>query len=136
MFRLRIASFGRGTLAGTRCTQFNYKNKGWTSQQSSEVSEKTNSKPKKPRSMKNLSEEAVTYQFLSPLVGSSGEVASVATYRSTSRSLASRDTESRSATGRPAQSQSPSRGLDRPLFCKDGVVVSGAAQLPGHGTAR
>jgi hypothetical protein len=69
LFQLKIASYGSGALAGTRCAHFNYENKEWTSQQSSEVSEKTDSKPKKLRSMKNLSEEATTYQFLGPLVG-------------------------------------------------------------------
>jgi hypothetical protein len=56
-------------LAGTRRAHFNCENREQTSQQSLEVFEKTNSKLKKPRLMKNLSEEAATYQLLVPHVG-------------------------------------------------------------------
>jgi hypothetical protein len=69
LFWLKITSSGRGALADTRCVQLNSKNMEWTSQQSSEVSEKTTSKPKEPKSTENLSKEAATYEFLGPLVG-------------------------------------------------------------------
>jgi hypothetical protein len=69
LFRLKITSSGRGAFVGTRCAHFNYENKEWASQQSSEVLEKTNTRPKKPSLMKNLSEEATTHQFFGLLVG-------------------------------------------------------------------
>jgi hypothetical protein len=72
LFRLKIASSGRGALAGTRYAHFNYENMECTSQQSLEVSEKTNPKLRKPRLTKNLPEEAAAYQFLGPLTGSVG----------------------------------------------------------------
>jgi hypothetical protein len=59
--------------------------------------------------------------------GASGEVAQVATYKSTSRSPVPREARSCLAMGRPVQSQSPSRGLDRPSSHKDGAVAFGAA---------
>jgi hypothetical protein len=41
LFRLKITSSGRGTLAGTRCTHLNYENKERKTQPTSKVPEKT-----------------------------------------------------------------------------------------------
>jgi hypothetical protein len=73
LFRLKITSSKRGALAGTRCAHFSCENKKRASQPSLEVHEKTNSKPRKPRSTKSLLEEATTYNFLGPLVGENRE---------------------------------------------------------------
>jgi hypothetical protein len=70
--RLKIASSGREALADTRCVHFSCENKERASQPSLEVTEKTNSKPKKPRLTKSLPEEAETYQSIGPSLGSIG----------------------------------------------------------------
>jgi hypothetical protein len=72
----------------------------------------------------------------SPGWGASGAVMSAAMYKSTSRSPVPHDAGFRSAMGRPAQSQSPSRGLIRPSSRGDGAAVSRAARLLGRDTAQ
>jgi hypothetical protein len=69
LFRLKIASSGRGALASTRCAHFSCENKERTSQPSSKAPEKINTRSKKPGLTKISSEEVATYQFLRLLVG-------------------------------------------------------------------
>jgi hypothetical protein len=69
LFRLKIASFGRGAFAGTRCVHFNCKNNERASQQSSKVSEKADTSLKRSSSTDNLSKEATTHQFFGLPVG-------------------------------------------------------------------
>jgi hypothetical protein len=69
LFWLKIATSGRGALAGTICAPFSCENKGQANHPSSDDPEKTNIVSKMPRLTKSLSEEASTYQSLGPLIG-------------------------------------------------------------------
>jgi hypothetical protein len=129
-FRLKIASFGRGALAGTRCAHLSYENKERKTQPTLKVPEKTSITIKSPDQQKKLvGGDSDLPISLSPCGEASGAVVLTATNKTPSRSPALCGAGSQVVTGGSARSRSPSRGADRPSSRRDEAATSGAAQL-------
>jgi hypothetical protein len=82
----------------------------------------------------NFSRRRATYNFLSPRWGAWEASMTAARNRSTSRSPAPFGSEPQVATGAPARSRSPPRGLSRRSCHRGGAAVSEMTRLLGHGT--
>jgi hypothetical protein len=135
LFRLKIASSGRGTLAGARWLHFNCNNKSAEESVGAKGLREDRHQDKNTEQTGCI-EKTMTHKFLSPRRGASGAAASAATSRSTSRSPAPRGAGPQGATRGSEQSRSLSRGPGRSSSRRDEAAVSRAARLLGHGTAR
>jgi hypothetical protein len=136
LFRLKIASSGRGALAGTRCAHRNYKNKGTKDSVGIKGPREGHHNDGELRSTKAHREDGDLPISQSPRGEASGAVAPATTIKTPSRLPVPRGVGSQVAMGGTEHSWSPSRGPGRPSSHRDEAVTSGAAQLLGRGTTR
>jgi hypothetical protein len=136
LFRLKIASSGRGTLARTRCAHLNCNDKRTEDSVSVKGPQKDQHHNKKHRSTKTHREDDDLPISQTPRGGASGTVAPAVTRRMPSRSPVPHDAGSPAAMGGSGQLRSSSRGPDRPTSHGDKATAFGAAHLFGHGTAQ
>jgi hypothetical protein len=108
LFRLKIASSVRGTLAGTRCAHLNCNDKKAEESVGAEGLREDRHHNKNTEQTRCI-EKTVTHKFFSPPPrgGASGAAAPAATSRSTSRSPAPRGAGPQAATGGSERSRSP-----------------------------
>jgi hypothetical protein len=110
LFWLKIASSGRGALAGTRCVHLSCKNKGTEDSANIEGSREGQYHDKKPRSTKTHWRKQRLTNLSVASWGCIGATAPAATRKTPSRLPVPRNTGSQVATGGLLRSRSPSRG--------------------------
>jgi hypothetical protein len=136
LFWLKIASSGRGVLAGTRCTHLNCNDKKTEGSIGVEGLREVQHHNKEHKSTETYQEVGNLQIFQSPHGGASGAAAPAATSRAPSRSPTPRSVGPQTAMGGSEQSWTPSRGPCQLSSRRDEAAASRAAQLLRHVTAR